>query len=42
VVARLYPDYPQRRQELNREHRYLQALLGRLYAPVIDSNGVTG
>ena len=41
VVARLYPDYPQRRQELNREHRYLQALLGRLYAPVVDSNVVT-
>ncbi|MGE4073326.1 MAG: M48 family metallopeptidase [Lysobacterales bacterium] len=34
VVAKLYPDYPQRRQELNREHRYLQALLRRLYAPV--------
>ena len=34
VVAQLYPDYPQRRQELNREHRYLQALLRRLYAPV--------
>ena len=34
VVAQLYPDYTQRRQELNREHRYLQALLRRLYAPV--------
>lgn len=33
VVAQLYPDYAQRRQELNREHRYLQALLRRLYAP---------
>lgn len=32
VVAQLYPDYAQRRQELNREHRYLQALLRRLYA----------
>ena len=34
VVSQLYPDYNQRRQELNREHRYLQALLRRLYAPV--------
>lgn len=34
VVGQLYPDYSQRRQELNREHRYLQALLRRLYAPV--------
>ncbi|GMU44676.1 MAG: M48 family metallopeptidase [Xanthomonadales bacterium] len=31
TVAQLYPDYPQRRRELNREHRYLQALLRRLY-----------
>jgi len=36
VVAQLYPDYAQRRQELNREHRYLQALLRRLYAPPLD------
>lgn len=32
VVAQLYPDYPQVRRELNREHRYLQALQRRLYA----------
>lgn len=31
AVAQLYPEYPQRRRELNREHRYLQALLRRLY-----------
>jgi predicted metal-dependent hydrolase len=32
VVGQLYPDYPQRRRELNHEHRYLQALLRRLFA----------
>jgi predicted metal-dependent hydrolase len=37
IVAQLYPDYAQRRQELNREHRYLQALLRRLYAPVVPA-----
>ena len=33
VVAQLYPDYGQRRRDLNLEHRYLQALLRRLFAP---------
>ncbi len=32
VVGQLYPDYSQRRRELNLEHRYLQALLRRLFA----------
>lgn len=31
AVAQLYPDYAQTRRELNREHRYLQALQRRLY-----------
>lgn len=39
VVAQLYPEYGLRRRELNREHRYLQALLRRLYAPIGDSDG---
>jgi len=34
AVGQLYPDYAQRRQQLNREHRYLQALMRRLYAPI--------
>ena len=33
VVAQLYPDYGQRRRALNLEHRYLQALMRRLFAP---------
>lgn len=32
VVAQLYPDYQRCRRQLNQEHRYLQALLRRLYA----------
>ena len=36
VVGQLYPDYAQRRVELNREHRYLQSLLRRLYAPIAE------
>lgn len=41
AVGQLYPDYAQRRVELNREHRYLQALLRRLYAsePADDAAG---
>lgn len=42
TVAQLYPDYPQRRRELNREHRYLQALLRRLYAGGDDAASARG
>ena len=37
TVGQFYPDYAKRRQELNREHRYLQALTRKLYAPIAAS-----